>query len=231
MAVDEGLHGLAQEYYVKALELAGAAEDHLTFCTTLRGMSVQAVDLGHGREAMRLADAAASASPQAGPRMRAFLAGQQAHAAAQVGNRHGAVLYLKEAERAMEKAESRERTFGSYDPSALYYHISRVSHELGDVSGAVAAMAESDRLCHEVYRRSRVKKRATLAEYQLQVGHLEAACATWHLALDEYPFVQSGRVDERMRTMFALLRPHQRNRAAREVTERARTVLPAAVRA
>lgn len=39
MAVDEGLHGLAQRYYVKALELAGAAEDHLTYCTTLRGMS------------------------------------------------------------------------------------------------------------------------------------------------------------------------------------------------
>jgi hypothetical protein len=30
MAVDEGLHGLAQRYYLKALELAGAADDHLT---------------------------------------------------------------------------------------------------------------------------------------------------------------------------------------------------------
>ena len=79
MAVDEGLHGLAQRYYIKALELAGAAEDHLTYCTTLRGMSVQAVDLRHGTKAMELADAAAAASPKAGPRMRAFLAGQQAH--------------------------------------------------------------------------------------------------------------------------------------------------------
>ncbi|MFD4211056.1 hypothetical protein ACFWRG_34395, partial [Micromonospora tulbaghiae] len=43
MAVDEGLHGLAQRYYLQALELAGASEDHLTFCTVLRGMSVQAV--------------------------------------------------------------------------------------------------------------------------------------------------------------------------------------------
>ncbi|KOG90392.1 transcriptional regulator, partial [Streptomyces varsoviensis] len=58
MAVDEGLHGLAQRYYLKALELAGAAEDHLTYCTTLRGMSVQAVDLGHGDRALELADAA-----------------------------------------------------------------------------------------------------------------------------------------------------------------------------
>ncbi|GAA3050383.1 hypothetical protein GCM10020000_33980 [Streptomyces olivoverticillatus] len=37
MAVDEGLQGLAQQYYLKALQLAGASEDHLTYCTTLRG--------------------------------------------------------------------------------------------------------------------------------------------------------------------------------------------------
>ncbi|CAM5255938.1 Tetratricopeptide repeat-containing protein OS=Streptomyces microflavus OX=1919 GN=Smic_22870 PE=4 SV=1 [Streptomyces microflavus] len=82
MAVDEGLHGRAQRYYLQALEPAGASEDHLAFCTTLRGMSVQAVDLGQGPVAMRLADAAAVPSPQAGPRMRAFLAGQQADAQA-----------------------------------------------------------------------------------------------------------------------------------------------------
>lgn len=109
MAVDEGLHGLAQRYYVKALELAGASEDHLTYCTTLRGMSVQAVDLGQGPVAMRLADAAAASSPQAGPRMRAFLVGQQAHAAAQIGDRRSALMYLQEAEVAMDKAESRGR--------------------------------------------------------------------------------------------------------------------------
>ncbi|MFP8942894.1 tetratricopeptide repeat protein [Streptomyces fenghuangensis] len=231
MAVDEGLQGLAQQYYLKALELAGAAEDHLTYCTTLRGMSVQAADLGHGPEALRLADAAAAASPQAGPRMRAFLAGQQAHAAAQTGDRRTALAHLRDAEKAMEKAESRAKTFGSYDPAALAYHTSHVRHELGDVSGAVDAMRESDRLCYDVYRRSRVKERATLAEFQMKMGHLEAACKTWHGALDEYPMVQSGRVDDRIRTMFTLIRPHLRNRTARDLHDRARTVAPSILRA
>jgi hypothetical protein len=229
MAVDEGIQGLAQQYYLKALELAGAAQDHLTYCTTLRGMSVQVVDLGHGREAMRLADAAAAASPHAGPRMRAFLAGQQAHASAQVGNRDDALTYLREAEIAMEKAESQEKAFGSYDPSALYYHISHVRHELGDLPGAVDAMRESDRLCYEIYRRSRVKERATLAEFQLRVGHLEAACTTWNEALDEYPLVQSGRVDQRIQAMVRLIRPYQKNHAARELYERARLAAPASL--
>ncbi|WP_307826585.1 tetratricopeptide repeat protein [Streptomyces pactum] len=226
MAVDEGLHGLAQRYYLKALELAGAAEDHLTYCTTLRGMSVQAVDLGHGQTAMRLADAASAASPAAGPRMRAFLAGQQAHAAAQTGDHARALSYLREAETAMDKAESRERAFGSYDPAALNYHTSQVRFEMGDMRGAVQAMQQSDRLRYDVYRRTRVKERLILAERQLAIGHLEAACATWSNALDDYPLVQSGRADQRVKKMLSLLRPHLKNQVARALYDRARTVVP-----
>ncbi|MFF6834838.1 tetratricopeptide repeat protein [Streptomyces sp. NPDC012438] len=226
MAVDEGLHGLAQRYYLKALELAGAAEDHLAFCTTLRGMSVQAVDLGHGAEAMRLADAAAAASPQAGPRMRAFLAGQQAHAAAQTGARAAARTYLKEAEVAMEKAESQSKAFGSYDPSSLLYHTSQVRFELGDVAGSIAAMQESDKVRQSVYRRARVRHRCTLAERQLDLGHLEAACATWTLALEDYPSLQSGRADERIKVMHGRIKPYLKNPVARDLFERARGVTP-----
>ncbi|MFI7089423.1 tetratricopeptide repeat protein [Streptomyces anulatus] len=227
MAVDEGLHGLAQRYYLKALELAGASEDHLTFCTTLRGMSVQAVDLRQGPVAMRLADAAAASSPQAGPRMRAFLAGQQAHAAAQTGNRRSALMYLQEAEVAMDKAEARGKVFGSYAPASLSYHTSQVRFEMGDVHGAVAAMEESDRLRYGIYRRTRVKERAILAERQLATGHLEAACKTWWLALDDYPLVNSGRIDQRMTDMFRLLAPHLKNHEAQALYQRARdTVRP-----
>ncbi|MFH8630144.1 tetratricopeptide repeat protein [Streptomyces lydicus] len=226
MAVDEGAHSLAQQYYLKALELAGAAEDYLTYCTTLRGMSVQAVDLGHGREAQRLADAAAAASPQAGPRMRAFLAGQQAHAYAQIGESNNALMYLREAEVAMDRAESRGKAFGSYDPAALNYHISQVRYELGDLPGSIKAMQESDKVRYGVYRRARVRHRAALAERQLEVGHLEAACVTWNLALDDYPLVQSGRADQRMQKMLKLIRPHLKNHAARALHERARLVIP-----
>lgn len=226
MAVDEGAHGLAQRYYLKALELAGASEDHLTFCTTLRGMSVQAVDLGHGTEAMRLADAAATASPKAGPRMRAFLAGQQAHAAAQTGDRVAAQAYLKEAEVAMEKAESQSKAFGSYDPSSLLYHMSQVRFELGDIAGSIAAMQQSDKIRQSVYRRARVRHRCTLAERQLDLGHLEAACQTWSLALDDYPSLQSGRADDRIKTMHSRIRPFLKNPTARDLYERARLVTP-----
>ncbi|MGA5128938.1 tetratricopeptide repeat protein [Streptomyces olivoreticuli] len=227
MAVDEGVHGLAQQYYVKALELAGASGDHLTYCTTLRGMSVQAVDLGHGREAVRLGDAAAAASPQAGPRMRAFLAGQQAHAAAQTGARTEALMYLREAEVAMEKAESQAKTFGSYNPSSLLYHVGQVRYELGDVRGSIDALEESDKLRPQSFRRNRVRYLSILAERQLELGHLETACHTWSEVLDIYPHVQSGQCDRSVSRMNARIRPYLRNPAARDLHERARRLAPA----
>jgi hypothetical protein len=221
MAVDEGLHGLAQRYYLKALELAGAADDHLTYCTTLRGMSVQAVDLGHGRQAMRLADAAAAASPQAGPRMRAFLAGQQAHSAAQLGNSAAAIRFMSQAERAMDVAESQSKAFGSYDPAALMYHLSQVRHELNDKTGAVQAMRESTKIAFPHYRRTRVRHLSLTAERQLDVGQLEAACESWNAALDDYPLVQSGRCDEKMSIMVSRLSPHAKNRQVQALFRRA----------
>lgn len=220
MAVDEGVHGVAQRYYMKALEFAGAADDHLTYCTTLRGMSLQAVDLGHASRAVRLADSAAAASPAAGPRMRAFLAGQQAHSYAASGDRSNALAFIKEAEVAMDKAESRAKAFGSYAPSSLAYHVSQVRYALGDKAGAVTSLRESDRLRDSHYRRSSVRYNALLAERQLEIGHLEEACATWHRVLDDYPLVQSGSADEKVRHMKSLVRPHLRNQAARSLYER-----------
>jgi tetratricopeptide (TPR) repeat protein len=224
MAVDENLHGLAQRYYRKALDLARAAEDSLRYGTTLRGMSVQAANLGHGPQAMRLADAAVAASPDAGPRMRAFLAGQQAHAAAQIGDSASALRLMSEAERALDQADSRPGTFGRYDASALHYHVSMMRLEFGDVAGAVDAMQESDRVRHDVYRRSRVHHRGMLAQRQLRLGRLEEACATYGKALDDYPLVQSGRCDVRMREIARLLAPYAKNVHARAVLAKARSL-------
>ncbi|MCX4745310.1 tetratricopeptide repeat protein [Kitasatospora sp. NBC_01287] len=225
MAVDERLDLLGQSYYTKALELALAADDHLTYCTTLRGMSVQAVELGHGATAVRYAEAAAAASPEAGPRMRAFLAGQQAHALAQTGDRCAALAMLRAAETAMENAESKATAHGSYDPASLSYHIAQVTHELGDREGAIRALQHSEQVRPSLYRRARVRHRAMLAEWQLEVGRLEEAVQNWHLALDDYPHIQSGRADDRFRAMIATTRPHSRNVRVRDLIDRARPMV------
>jgi len=225
MAMDERADALAQSYWVQALNLAGAAEDHLTYCTTLRGMSVQAVDLGHSRLSLRLAESASAASPQAGPRMLAFLAGQQAHAAAQSGYRAEALANLAQAETAMDRAESQSKPFGSYDPSSLNYHVAQVRYELGDKEASIAILDESARLQHSSYRRARIRRLGMIAERKLEIGRLEEACGDWNRMLDDYPQVQSGRADDKFRIMMAAIRPHQRNPHARALHERARTLV------
>lgn len=222
MAVDEGMHGIAQRYYVKGLELAGGSGDRLTYCHVLRGVSVQAVDLGHGAMAVRLADAASAAAPEKGPRMRAFMSGQQAHSLAVAGDRDAALRSLREAEHAMDQAESTSEDNGNYDPAVLAYHVSQVRHALGDVTGSVDSLKLHFRLRAPTdTRRSALRFSSILAERQLELGHVELACKTWSQILDEYPEVHSGRVDRHVAGIPQLLFPYRANPTAREVRERA----------
>jgi hypothetical protein len=223
MAVDEGAHGRAQQYYVKSLELAGASSDHLTYCHVLRGMSVQAANLGHGTPAVRLANAAAEASPDSAPRMRAFMAGQQAHSYALAGEKAHALNSLREAERAVDQAESQLGTFGGYSWATLAYSTAQVRHALGDAKGSVESLHDHFRLRDSSdSKRSEIKFGAMLAERQLEIGHLEAACATWATALDSYPDIHSGRIDEQVRKIPSLLSPYRSHPLARQIYERSR---------
>ncbi|MFF8815537.1 tetratricopeptide repeat protein [Streptomyces pactum] len=222
MAVDEGLHGLAQRYYIKSLELAGASGDHMAYCHVLRGMSVQAAHLGHGAPAVRLANAAAEASPESTPRMRAFLSGQQAHAYALAGERTNALNSIKEAERAVNQAESQSGTFGGFTSATLAYATSEVRYALGDLKGSVSSLQAHFPLRDSSdSRRSEIRFSAMLAERQLELGHLEAACHKWSKVLDDYPTIHSGRVDQQVENISALLRPYRSNPIARDVYERA----------
>ncbi|AXG78269.1 tetratricopeptide repeat protein [Streptomyces paludis] len=223
MAVDEGAHGRAQEYYVKSLELAGASGDHLTYCHVLRGMSVQAANLGHGAPAVRLANAAAEASPESTPRMRAFLAGQQAHSYALAGEKTNAWSSLREAERAVNQAESQIGTFGGFSSATLAYSTAEVRYALGDTKGSVESLHDHFRLRDSTdMQRTKLIFSSLLAERQLQIGHLEAACATWESVLDKYPSIHSGRIDGQVAKIPSLLSRHRSNSIARQTFERSR---------
>ncbi|MFJ6656061.1 tetratricopeptide repeat protein [Streptomyces sp. NPDC091377] len=233
MAVDEGSHGTAQRYYVKGLELAGACDDHLAYCHILRGMSVQSANLGHGPKAVAWANAASQASPLASHRMIAFMAGQQAHSYAVAGENSNALQSLQETEIALSKADSRQGTFGGYNTATLAYTAAQVRYHLGDVAGSVESLQLHFRLRDPKNdsHRSDLLFSTILAERQLEIGHLDAACATWGRMMDEYPTIQSGRVDDHVKEMFRLIRPHLKNPAARDLYERARLVAPSSLAA
>ncbi|MFC7979519.1 hypothetical protein ACFUT3_30340 [Streptomyces cinereoruber] len=224
MAMYEREHGLGQKYYLQALKLAGAAEDHVTYCRTLRGMALQAANLKHARKALELADSAAEAAPSSGPRLVAFLRGQQAHGAALVKDRAQAFTRLRETEAALSKADNRKDAVGGYDLSAYFFHVSSVNYALGDVAASVRAMQDSNRVRPPVERQGRAHANGLLAQRQLELGHLEAACSTWHTFLDDYEQLSSSRADEHFGIMRDRLAHHRGNGRVRELVERAREV-------
>ncbi|WP_030998882.1 hypothetical protein [Streptomyces sp. NRRL F-5630] len=227
MAMYENAHGLGQTYYVRALGLAEAADDRLTYSRTLRGMSLQASSLRHGRLALELADSAAEAAPSAGPRLLAFLRGQQAHAAALTGDRHRAHAHLHAAETALARADNRRDAIGGYDRTAYLFHVAHVLAEESDWTGSITALEQSIAVQPPQERQSRAHAYALLAQRQYRIGHLDAACASWSRFLDMYAHVTSARGDEHFATLRSQLRPHARVRAVRELGARVREVAAA----
>ncbi|MCZ9349065.1 hypothetical protein NGM36_04515 [Streptomyces mutabilis] len=224
MAMYENQQGLGQRYYLRALELAGAAEDHVTYCRTLRGMSLQATHLGHGKKGLELADAAAEAAPAAGPRLRAFLRGQQAAAAAMTGARTTALARLREAEAALSRADDRRDAVGGYDQAAYYFHEAHVRWHLGDQAASVAALDRSNAARSPLERQGRLHCLGVTAERQYRMRHIEAACRTWHEFLDHHITVSSARGDEHLKTMLRALPAHRAVAGVSELEERARQV-------
>ncbi|MGW6785354.1 hypothetical protein [Streptomyces sp. NPDC054987] len=224
MAMYERQHRLGQDYYVSALKLAGEAEDHVTYCRTLRGMSLQASNLGYGRRALELADSAAEVAPVAGPRLVAFLRGQQAHGAAMVGDKRQAFARLREAEEALARADDRRESVGGYDRTAYLFHVAHVQNETKDVPGSVRTLRESIRVQPAQERQGRLHAYGLLAQRQLSIGHVEAACDSWGRFLDEYEVLSSARGDEHFEVMGHRLRSYSGVRAVRDLRERARRV-------
>ncbi|MFC8008483.1 hypothetical protein ACFUCH_35555 [Streptomyces olivaceus] len=224
MAMYENEQGLGQRYYGRALELAGAAEDHVTYCRTLRGMSLQATHLGHGTKGVELADAAAEAAPAAGPRLRAFLRGQQAAAASMTGARTTALARLREAEAALSRADDRRDAVGGYDQAALYFHEAHVRWHLGDRAASVAALERSNAARSPLERQGRLHCLGVTAERQARMRHIEAACHTWHEFLDHHVTVSSARGDEHLKTMLRALPAHRTVTGVTELEQRARHV-------
>ncbi|MGP9020709.1 hypothetical protein ACT1U9_20215 [Streptomyces sp. BR1] len=215
MAMYERDHGTAQKYYLKALKLAGRADDHVTYCRTLRGMSLQASNLGYGPLAVQLADSAAEAAPKAGPRLQAFLTGQQAHASSMVGAHRRARKLLTATETALMKADNRRESIGGYDQSAYAFHVSHVLYEGKDLPGSISALQQALKAQPANERQGRVHFNAVLAQRQLQHGHLDAACDSWARFLEDYEHISSARGDEHFETMRLRLKPFQHARSVR----------------
>ncbi|MEW1721631.1 hypothetical protein [Streptomyces sp. NPDC093109] len=106
MAMDAGLHGLAQRYFLTGLTAAHESRDpalvsHIHGCLTY-----QAITLGRLRDAIDLANAAIATARNAPPAVRALAAARHAHAHAALGDIHGLRQSTDEARRHLDHPDA-----------------------------------------------------------------------------------------------------------------------------
>ncbi|MFC5667157.1 hypothetical protein ACFP3U_29850 [Kitasatospora misakiensis] len=211
MCWDDLLHGAAQHYYRLALSLAAEGGSSTDYAIALRGMSVQALMLGHRRQAVHLSEGAVAAGTGVDPLRRAFLHGQLAVSRAVEQDRRRAPQTLSAAERFLERAGSpASAPVGAYHLAALRHQQAEMSAFLGDRRGAVAALTDSVHLRPAEERRSLAVTLARLARLQAQDGRLDEAVATWHRFLDARTTLRSRRIDRAVTELRNQTRPYRR---------------------
>ncbi|MFF5611267.1 hypothetical protein ACFY65_33625 [Streptomyces cellulosae] len=223
---DMNRHAAAQRLYLTSLELAREAGDTIGQALALRGLSVQAHELGHLTQADQLAEhAVRTGARHAPPHQQAFLLGQFAVTQAGLGD-HRHTRHLLAAERCLEKPADGASAVGAFHAGSLALQRAAVAKSQGEHRTAARALALSLRHRPADERRSRALGLAELAETQLASGHLEQACHTWHDFLDILPAIRSARADDRLRTLTAALRPNATNPAAATLLARVRQTRP-----
>ena len=226
MAYDAGLHGLAQRYFVQALQLAEAAGARLLGASILDAMSHQATFLGHTHDAANLARAArAGAAGTATPSLEAHFYAMEARALAAEGDSSAADKALSASVRVFERrAEGSDPDwFGYFDDAELSAEFGHCFRDLGRSSAAVT------------YAERAVSGQSPRSDFFVlmvkAVGHLgapgrgdaepDAACAAALAALDVGGNIKSARCVQYARDFRSRLAQYAGAQAVRGFAEAA----------
>ncbi|WP_031062031.1 hypothetical protein [Streptomyces sp. NRRL F-5527] len=231
-AFDASEHTVALQWFRVATQLAEEAGDAPLAGHIIRAMAHQAVDLNQPAEAVRLSEDSLSARryTNATWRERALLGVVHARGLAATGQKKAALATLLQAESDLSHAAEGDDEPGRvffFGEASLAHETAAALRDLGDLKGAEKQFQHSVRTRRKQFQRTHSVTLGYLGSVQIQQGQLDAACATWHTALDAMTGVQSGRARETVVQMRRALSPF-RNRAGNQVAEldaKARAVL------
>jgi len=213
MAADDLQPGLSQRYYIQAIRLADEAGNRLMRSMALRSLAVQAVELGHGLQAVELAEAAQDGLRGGAPaRTRAWVTGMCAEAvAASRFDRHRAYRLLSVAEADLERADSAPEAelIGGYRRESYEHQVGLTLSQIGDHAGAAEHYALSASSRRPIERRTKALVIARLADAQLRQRLPEAAARTVLGAAGELPGISSARVHSHFAALRAAWQPYR----------------------
>ncbi|MET8009012.1 Tat pathway signal protein [Streptomyces sp. NPDC005271] len=223
MAFDASEHRTAQRYLTLAARIAAEAGDGPLGGHILRALAHQAVDLGHPRRALVLADASMNRDRygQASHREKALLAIVHARALAADGDRAGTLAAISRAERDLSRADNSEAPsrVSFFQEASLAHETACALRDMGQPQDAEIHFKRSVATRRrQQYARTHSVTLGYLGAVQVQQGRLDEACATWNQALDAMAGVQSGRARGVIVRIQSDLSP-VRQRGGRHVTE------------
>jgi len=196
---DSSHQGLAQRYYIQALRLANEADDRALAGFTLRAMAHQAVDLGHGQEALQLADSALSWSRgRATPAATALFTILTARGYAATSDTTRTTAAITKAESLLSSAKPDGEPVwiqtSGFTETSLASQAGQALRDLGDLPAAESQLRRSIATRDgEAHRRIHSLTLANLADVQCARGELGRASKNWNLALDHMTSVKSDR--------------------------------------
>ncbi|MDT0268211.1 transcriptional regulator [Streptomyces sp. DSM 44915] len=228
MAVDSGLPGLAQRYYIQALRLAQASGDRgFGGYVLAAGMSHLAAELGNPREVIQLARAAQEGTRgQVPARAGALFLAAEARGHAQLGDRESCRRAAAEALAAQERAgaaggDADEPVWvRHFDTAYLADELAHCHRDLGQGRAAQRRAAEAVAGHPAKRARRRAIGMLIMATGHLQEGDLEHACHTAGEAGELLSGLRSGRGAEYFADFRGRLEPHRDHRLVREFDSR-----------
>jgi tetratricopeptide (TPR) repeat protein len=224
MTYDAGLHGLAQRYFVRALELADEAGERLLGASILDAMSHQATFLGRTHEAANLARAAKSSIRGLdSPSLEAHFDAMEARALAAEGDSPGTQRALSAAARVFERRDPQTdpEWFGYFDDAEL---SAEFGHCFRDLGRAQDAIAYAERAISGTSPRSdffvmMVKAVAYLDQPKTKGADPDAACEAASAALQLGRGVKSARCVQYVKDFREKLGPFEKTRVAQDLAE------------
>ncbi len=226
MAVDGGLPGLAQRYYIQALRLAQAAGDRgFGGYVLAAGMSHLAAELGNPREVIQLARAAQEgAKGRITPRAEALFFAAEARGHAQLGDqescRRCASAALAAMDRTGEDSGDDPAWIGHFDAAYLADELAHCHRDLDQGEAAQQRAAEALAGHPPTRARRRAIGLLLLATGQLQGGDLEHALHSAEEANTVLAGLRSGRAADYLSDFRNRLQPHQEEAVVRDFTAR-----------
>jgi hypothetical protein len=211
MAFDNSEHAIAQRYFAVAVKLAAEADDAPLAAHILRAMAHQAVDLGHHRQAVEIAEASLDGRryEAASPRERSLIGVVHARALAVDGQRAAARRALLRAETDLASATAGDDEPGRvffFGEASLAHETACTLRDMGDLAAATKEFQRSVRTRKAAtFTRTHAVTLGYLGAVQARSGSIEEACGTWSEALDAMDGIHSGRARQAVRDMRSSL--------------------------